>query len=98
MADSYIAVTGLPEPDRRHAIRMAQFASDCLIVFQNTCHELERTLGPDTGELQLRIGLHSGPVTAGVLQGDKGRFQVSTVGINGITASPKDLTRFPLFI
>ena len=26
---------------------------------------LETTLGPDTSELGLRIGIHSGPVTAG---------------------------------
>ena len=38
--------------------------------------ELEVTLGPDTGDLSLRIGLHSGPVTAGVLRGDRARFQL----------------------
>jgi class 3 adenylate cyclase len=31
---------------------------------------LEEILGPGTGELSLRIGLNSGPVTAGVLRGD----------------------------
>ena len=31
---------------------------------------------PDTAELGMRIGLHSGPVTAGVLRGEKGRFQL----------------------
>ena len=38
--------------------------------------KLEVTLGPDTGDLQIRIGLHSGPVTAGVLRGEKSRFQL----------------------
>jgi class 3 adenylate cyclase len=37
---------------------------------------LELTLGPGTSELSLRIGLHSGPVTAGVLRGEKSRFQL----------------------
>lgn len=37
---------------------------------------LETTLGPDTGELGIRVGIHSGPVTAGVLRGDKSRFQL----------------------
>jgi len=43
-------------------------------------HELTRrlevTLGPDTSELSIRVGLHSGPVTAGVLRGDRARFQL----------------------
>jgi Adenylate and Guanylate cyclase catalytic domain len=38
--------------------------------------ELETELGPDTAELGLRIGLHSGPVVAGVLRGEKSRFQL----------------------
>ena len=31
---------------------------------------------PDTGDLSMRFGLHSGPVTAGVLRGEKSRFQL----------------------
>ncbi len=38
--------------------------------------DLEKTLGPDTADLSMRVGLHSGPVTAGVLQGDRARFQL----------------------
>ena len=38
--------------------------------------QLEITLGPDTAELGLRFGLHSGPVTAGVLRGERARFQL----------------------
>ena len=38
--------------------------------------KLEVTLGPDTGDLTMRFGLHTGPVTAGVLSGDKSRFQL----------------------
>jgi hypothetical protein len=33
-------------------------------------------ISPDTGDLTMRIGLHSGPVTAGVLRGEKSRFQL----------------------
>jgi hypothetical protein len=39
-------------------------------------HQLEVILGPDTGDLTMRFGLHSGPVTAGVLRGEKSRFQL----------------------
>ena len=37
---------------------------------------LEVTLGPDTGDLSMRFGLNSGAVTAGVLRGEKSRFQL----------------------
>ena len=55
---------------------MAKFARDCREAMSDVCCSLEKTLGPDTGDLQLRFGLHSGPVTAGVLRGAKGRFQL----------------------
>merc|ERR1740117_2016495 len=32
--------------------------------------------GEETANLSMRIGLHSGPVTAGVLRGQKSRFQL----------------------
>jgi class 3 adenylate cyclase len=76
IGDSYVAVTGLPSPDKRHALSMARFALDCLKTFKSLTKQLENTLGPDTSELGLRIGLHSGPVTAGVLRGERSRFQL----------------------
>jgi len=47
---------------------MARFATDCLHRLQQLTKALETTLGPDTGDLGVRIGLHSGQVTAGVLR------------------------------
>jgi Adenylate and Guanylate cyclase catalytic domain len=38
--------------------------------------QLEVSLGPETADLCMRYGLHSGPVTAGVLRGEKSRFQL----------------------
>jgi len=38
--------------------------------------DLETVLGPGTSDLSMRFGLHSGPVTAGVLRGQKSRFQL----------------------
>lgn len=55
---------------------MVRFARDCLFKFGTVAKQLEVTLGPDTSELGIRIGLHSGPVTAGVLRGDRARFQL----------------------
>ena len=102
--DCYVAVTGLPEPRKDHAVVMARFARDCMTRMNELSHQLEVTLGPDTADLAMRFGvsclprragvvlqkkifsfrfvpfstpqLHSGPVTAGVLRGDKSRFQL----------------------
>jgi class 3 adenylate cyclase len=76
VGDCYVAVTGLPEPRKDHAVVMAKFAKDCLEKFNELSKLLEIKLGPDTGDLAMRAGLHSGPVTAGVLRGDKSRFQL----------------------
>ena len=38
--------------------------------------EMSKTLGQDTMDLQLRVGIHSGATTAGVLRGDRSRFQL----------------------
>jgi class 3 adenylate cyclase len=76
IGDSYVAVTGLPEPRADHAIVMVKFARDCRSQMDQLTRHLEKTLGPGTGDLQLRFGLHSGPTTAGVLRGQKSRFQL----------------------
>lgn len=104
---SDVAVTGLPDPQDDHAMIMAGFALECRKLMRDVCRRLERSLGPDTGDLCMRIGLHSGPVslvssmglsftdlsnhishphntfvaavqqvTAGVLRGEKSRFQL----------------------
>jgi 3'5'-cyclic nucleotide phosphodiesterase/Adenylate and Guanylate cyclase catalytic domain len=73
---SYVAVTGLPEPNKLHALVMARFAKDCMFKLHEVVRGLEVSLGPDTGDLSMRIGMHSGPVTAGVLRADRLRFQL----------------------
>lgn len=76
IGDSYIAVTGLPEPRDDHAVVMARFAEECLRRMKKLTKMLEAQLGPSTGDLQGRVGLHSGSVTGGVLRGQKARFQL----------------------
>jgi class 3 adenylate cyclase len=71
-----MAVTGLPNPDELHAVHMSRFAYQCLIGMKGLTRELEAMLGPGTSDLALRVGLHSGAVTAGVLRGEKSRFQL----------------------
>ena len=58
VGDSYVAVSGLPEPTDEHAVNACKFARSCLRKMQETTVKLEVTLGPDTADLALRIGLH----------------------------------------
>lgn len=76
IGDCYVAVSGLPEPRRDHAIVMVKFAYECMIVAHDLTRRLEPSLGPGTADLAIRFGLHSGPVIAGVLRGERARFQL----------------------
>lgn len=72
IGDCYLAVTGLPNAQENHALIMAKFANECMVKMNETIRALADSLGEDTAEdLSLRVGLHSGPVTAGVLRGQK---------------------------
>ena len=67
IGDCYVAVCGLPKARSDHAIVMANFARECLFKMHDQLMFLETSLGPDTASLGMRIGLHSGSVTAGKL-------------------------------
>ena len=66
VGDCYVAAAGLPVKRKDHAVVMARFARECLTNFIELAKQLEEVLGPDTADLGIRIGLHSGPITAGV--------------------------------
>lgn len=76
VGDCYVSVCGLPDPRKDHAVVMARFARDCLYRMEKALKKLEVMLGPETTELGMRVGIHSGPVTAGVLRGERSRFQL----------------------
>ncbi len=57
IGDAYMAVGGLPTPVENHATAVANMALDMR-------YEMNRRFG---GKLQVRIGLHTGPVVAGVI-------------------------------
>jgi len=60
IGDAYLAVTGCPERSKDHAFRAANFAIDIL--------QMVKTFTTAMGDhIQIRIGLNSGPITAGVL-------------------------------
>ena len=93
VGDCYVAAAGLPEKRRDHALIMARFAHACLQATSKIMQKLETTLGPDTGDLNIRIGLHSGPVTAGILRGERSRFQLFGDTMN--TAARLESTGMP---
>eukprot|EP00980_Cylindrotheca_fusiformis_P025796 scaffold14624_cov100-Cylindrotheca_fusiformis.AAC.4 len=58
VGDCYVGVAGLPEPTEHHPVIACKFARDCLKKMTETTRRLEVSLGPDTSELGLRIGVH----------------------------------------
>jgi hypothetical protein len=80
------------------ALIMCRFARDCMMKTWEVTKKLEETLGPDTGDLTMRIGCHSGPVTGGVLRGEKSRFQLfgDTVRAFAIVVYDSDTSIFNL--
>ncbi|CAB9514702.1 Guanylate cyclase soluble subunit beta-1 [Seminavis robusta] len=76
IGDCYVAITGCPKPQKDHAVIMCRFARDCMNRMSEVTAELSDSLGVETATLGFRVGLHSGPVTAGVLRGQKARFQL----------------------
>ncbi len=64
IGDSYMAVSGVPTPSEDHAVRIVRLA----LAMRELSHQL--TLGDQP--VTFRIGIHSGPVVAGVI--GKSRF------------------------
>jgi class 3 adenylate cyclase len=93
VGDCYVAVAGLPEKDPQHAVTITRFARAMQKAMSTETKELEIRLGPGTSDLTLRIGLHSGSVTGGVLRGDKSRFQLFGDTMN--TAARMESTGLP---
>jgi Adenylate and Guanylate cyclase catalytic domain len=71
IGDCYVGVCGAPVPSKDHVVVMSRFARDCVNKVHSVLRQLEIELGPDTAELGMRFGLHSGAVTAGVLRGER---------------------------
>ena len=74
--DVYVVVSGVPEPQPDHAVRMTKFAQECLTKFNSLTRELEKQLGPETHDPKMRIGRSSGPVVGGVLLAGETKFHI----------------------
>jgi class 3 adenylate cyclase len=60
IGDSYMVVGGIPTPEREHAERCAWMALDMLEVLKHFNHR-------NSIDLDLRVGMNSGPVVAGII-------------------------------
>lgn len=64
IGDAYMAVAGLPRPRRDHAEAAAAMA----LAMQNEIAHFNQAHGMENGDaFTIRIGMHSGPVVAGVI-------------------------------
>jgi adenylate cyclase len=59
IGDAYMAACGIPEPSADHADRIVALGKSML--------ESLRDMAPDSDRFRVRIGIHSGPVVAGLI-------------------------------
>ena len=86
VGDAYIAVGGLITPHRDHLTSAAELA----LALRD---EIENHAVPDVGTLEIRLGLHTGPVVAGVI--GKRKFSYDIWGDTVNTASRMESTGIP---
>lgn len=78
IGDAYMVASGVPSKHENHAVAIAGMALDML----NVMSDINKTQNHD---LQIRIGIHSGPVVAGVI--GKKKFSYDLWGESVNTAS-----------
>ncbi|MDO9412066.1 MAG: adenylate/guanylate cyclase domain-containing protein [Pseudolabrys sp.] len=75
IGDAYMAAAGIPEPQTDHAFRIARLAPRML--------QAVRDVSAETGlKLHARIGIHSGPIVAGVIGTHKFVYDVWGDSVN----------------
>jgi len=69
LGDAFMVAGGMPDPQPDHAVRVARMALDMLSETELFAREVNE-------RLELRIGIHSGPVVAGVIGTKKPFYDV----------------------
>lgn len=69
IGDCYMVASGIPDTDPEHLKKLMRAALEML-------REVAKVRAPNSGALSIRIGVHAGPVTAGVIGESKFTFDV----------------------
>ncbi len=79
VGDAYIAVGGLPDPNYTHALDAVRAAQEILTFMQERMREKT-----SRGELtfEVRIGIHTGPVVAGIVGKKKFAYDIWGDSVN----------------
>lgn len=72
IGDSYMCAGGLPLPDEHHAKKVAEAALEIL----NFVRDAKKKYSVDDVRYDIRIGIHSGPVVAGVVGKNKFAYDI----------------------
>ncbi|MCB1139336.1 MAG: adenylate/guanylate cyclase domain-containing protein [Leptospiraceae bacterium] len=73
IGDAYMAAGGIPEESKDHAVRTIQAALE-MLAFMDRWKEQKEAAGKPSWEI--RIGIHSGPLVAGVIGTEKFAYDV----------------------
>eukprot|EP00977_Amphora_coffeiformis_P006244 scaffold1341_cov178-Amphora_coffeaeformis.AAC.21 len=79
MGDAYMAATNLVEKQPEHVSKMARFALDALEAANGT---LIDESDPSKGHIQIRIGLHTGPLAAHAIGSRNPRYSIIGETVN----------------
>jgi len=79
IGDAYMAVAGVPDPSRLHAVEACMAALEMQRVASRMRAQREKARLPS---LELRVGLHTGPIIAGVVGRRKFTFDIWGDAVN----------------
>jgi class 3 adenylate cyclase len=78
IGDAYMCVSGLPEPGEKDAVRAVQAAFEILDFME----ESKKTTMNDIAKFDIRIGINTGPIVAGVVGTKKFAYDVWGDAVN----------------